>query len=440
MESLARLIGQPFMPWQAQVANVAGELLADGRPAYREVRVTVPRQSGKTTLILVVEVDRSLNWGDRQRTLYAAQDRNSSREKWGEQVDLLRDTPLRRLVKVRQSNGSERILWPSTTSTIGITASGETSGHGQTLDLAVIDEAFAQRDERLMQAFRPAQVTRPNAQIWVVSTMGGAESFFLHDRVDDGRARVDSGQQQGVCYFEWSAADDDDPDDPATWWGCMPALGHTVTEEVIQADHDAMDPAEFSRAYLNRRAAAGRPVIDAATWAACRDSQSQLAGLPCFAIDVVPDRSAAAIGVAGWRADRRRHVEIVEHRPGVDWVVERMQRLERRWRPLPVVVDPGSPAGSLLVDLAAAGVPTVTVSAREYAQACGMVFDAIADGQVRHLEQPVLNGAVAAARKRVLGDAWAWARKTGGDISPLVAVTLSHWGLVKAGQGDPQIL
>jgi hypothetical protein len=105
-----------------------------------------------------------------------------------------------------------------------------------------------------------------------------------------------------------------------------------------------------------------------------------------------------------------------------------------------VVVDPGSPAGSLLVDLAAAGVPTVTVSAREYAQACGMVFDAIADGQVRHLEQPVLNGAVAAARKRVLGDAWAWARKTGGDISPLVAVTLSHWGLVKAGQGDPQIL
>ena len=77
------------MPWQAQVANVAGELLTDGRPAFREVRVTVPRQSGKTTLILVVEVDRSLNWGPGQRSLYAAQDRNNSRAKWEEQVDLL---------------------------------------------------------------------------------------------------------------------------------------------------------------------------------------------------------------------------------------------------------------------------------------------------------------------------------------------------------------
>jgi phage terminase large subunit-like protein len=251
---------------------------------------------------------------------------------------------------------------------------------------------------------------------------------------------VEAGQTDGVCYFEWSAGDDDDPDDPATWWGCMPALGHTVTEAVIQADHDAMDPAEFARAYLNRRAATGRPVIDAVSWQACRDSSSQLAGLACFALDVTPDRGASSIGVAGWRQDRRRHIEIVEHRPGTDWVVERMVRLERRWRPLPVVVDPGSPAGSLLVDLAAAGIPTVTVSAREYAQACGQFYDAVIDGQVRHLEQPVLNLAVAAARKRVLGDAWAWARKTGGDISPLVSVTLAHWGLVKAGQGVPQIL
>jgi hypothetical protein len=52
----------------------------------------------------------------------------------------------------------------------------------------------------------------------------------------------------------------------------------------------------------------------------------------------------------------------------------------------------------------------------------------------------VLNSAVAAARKRALGDAWAWARKVGGDVSPLVAVTLARWGLVKAGRGEPQIL
>jgi hypothetical protein len=428
------------MPWQAQVANVATELLPDGRPAYREVRVTVPRQSGKTTLILVAELDRSLNWGPMQRTLYAAQDRNNSRAKWEEQAEMLSATPARRLFTVRRQSGLERWHFRQTGSTVGITASGEASGHGQTLDLGIIDEAFAQRDERLAQAFRPAMVTRPHAQMWVVSTMGTDESFFLHDRVDDGRARVESGETTGVCYFEWSAGDDDDPDDPETWWRCMPALGHTVTEDVIRADHDAMEPGEFARGYLNRRASSGRPVIDPASWGACRDGRSQLGGLPCFSLDVTPDRGAASICVAGWTKDGRRHLEVIEHRPNTDWCVQRLVELERRWHPWPTVIDPASPAGALLVDLAAAGVQTDTVNAREYAQACGMFYDAVIDGSVRHLEQPILNMAVFGARKRPLGDAWAWARKTSVDISPLVGVTLAHWGLVKAGSGSVQIL
>ena len=41
------------MPWQRHVADIAYELDEEtGRLAYREVRLTVPRQSGKTTLML----------------------------------------------------------------------------------------------------------------------------------------------------------------------------------------------------------------------------------------------------------------------------------------------------------------------------------------------------------------------------------------------------
>jgi hypothetical protein len=431
------------MPWQHTVADVAGEIEpSTGLPAYREVRITVPRQSGKTTIVLVVEVDRCIAWGPLQRVLYAAQDRNNSRAKWEEHGELLKVTPLKPAFRMRRQTGLERMVWPATGSTIGITASGETSGHGQTLDLGVIDEAFAQKDERLVQAFRPAMMTRPSAQQWVLSTMGTEESLFLHDRVDDGRARVEADERAGVCYFEWSAGDDDDPDDPETWWRCMPALGYTVTQAVVQADHDSMPPDEFARAYLNRRTAAGRPVIDAVAWQRATDGASNLAGLPCFAVDVTPDRAWASIGVAGWRPDGRVHLELVEHRPGTEWVVERMNQLYARWHPWPVVVDPASPAGSLLVDFAALGVPTEAVQTREYAQACEQFFDAVMGDltKVAHRDQPALNLAIAAARKRVLGDAWAWARKVGGDVSPLVAVTLARWGLVKAGQGEPQIL
>jgi hypothetical protein len=46
-----------------------------------------------------------------------------------------------------------------------------------------------------------------------------------------------------------------------------------------------------------------------------------------------------------------------------------------------------------------------------------------------HLDQPLLNTAVAAARKRAVGDAWAWHRKDSTtDITPLVAATLALWG------------
>jgi hypothetical protein len=219
----------------------------------------------------------------------------------------------------------------------------------------------------------------------------------------------------------------------------MPALGYTITEAVVQIDHDALASDEFARAYLNRRQGGGPPVIDAGTWAACLDPHSQLTGLPCFAVDVTPDRAWGAIGVAGWRGNHSTHVEVVAHQPGTDWIVPRLTDLVKRWRPWPVVIDPASPAGSLLIDLASLGIPTDTVTARDYAAACGQLFDAVIGRQLVHLDQPVLSQAVAAARKRVLGDAWAWGRRTGGDVCALVAITLARYGLMKGGDSEFRI-
>ena len=298
---------------------MALEVDSRGVPFYREVRITIPRQSGKTTLLLVVEVDRSLAWAGAQRCLYTAQGRQEARAKLEEQVDLLDRSPLRPLYRMRRQSGHESIRW-RTGSTIGITASGKESGHGQTLDLAVIDEAFAQVDNRLEQAFRPAMVTRAAAQLWVVSTAGTDESTFLRDRVDDGRARVEADERAGVAYFEWSAEPDADPDDPATWWTCMPALGRTVSVETIAKDKAAMEAGEFQRAYLNMWVGGGAPVIDASTWAGLADPRSQPGRILAMGLDVTPSRDYGSIAVASRRPDGRIHVEVVDHRPGTEWI------------------------------------------------------------------------------------------------------------------------
>jgi hypothetical protein len=415
------------------VLDVAFELEPDGRPAYREVRVTVPRQQGKTAgLLLPVMVHRALGGVDAraQRILYTAQDRNHSREKWSEQVEVLDGSPLRRLYRVRRSNGSEAIRW-RTGSVHQITASGEKSGHGFTLDLGVIDEAFAQVDDRLVQAFRPAMLTRPLAQLWVVSTAGTDESTFLRERVEDGRARVEAGERSGVAYFEWSAPDDADVDDPATWSAAMPALGELIDLDTVRADREAMDEGEFARAYLNRWSPGGTPVFDLASWVACLDPASGSSTPPAFGVDVAPDRGHASIAAAAGRSDGRVHLEVVDRRAGTDWLVPRLGELLERWSPVAVTVDPSGPAGSLVTDLSRLPrvPPLVLVTARQYAAACGQVFDDVATGRIAHRGQPALDDAVVAARRRSSGDAWVWARPSSGtDPSPLIAATLARYG------------
>ncbi len=76
LADIAEALGQPLMPWQRDVAAVACEINPDtGLPAYREVVVTVPRQSGKTTLFLAWQIHRtqSLRWVQPQRSVFSAQ-------------------------------------------------------------------------------------------------------------------------------------------------------------------------------------------------------------------------------------------------------------------------------------------------------------------------------------------------------------------------------
>lgn len=424
------------MPWQQYVVDVALEV--DPRTeqlAYQEIGLTVPRQSGKTTVWLALMVHRALGFGPpagpRQNILYTAQTRNDARKKLeDEHLPILSASPLKKLFRARMTNGNEAILWRNG-SKHGITSNTEKAGHGDTLDLGVLDEAFAQVDDRAEQAMKPAMVTRRNAQFGWTSTAGTAASTYLLSKVELGRAVVENELGTGICFFEWSADPDADPADPATWVGCMPAYGLTALPEAVANFQRTMKPNEFRRAFLNiaDTEAAPEQVIPAETWRALADAKSSALDPVAFAADVTPARDAGAIAVAGARKDGRMHAEVIDARRGVDWIVPRLMELREKWSPCVVVVDAAGPAGSLIVPLEREGVEVYKPSAREAAQACGQLYDAATSDALRHLDQAELNSALAGAARRPLGDAWAWARKTSSsDISPLVAVTLAMYG------------
>jgi len=430
------------MPWQQLVADVALEIdPATGLLAHREVVLTVPRQSGKTTLLLSVMVHRARGFGTRQRILYTAQTRNDARRKWEEEhVRTLERSPLRTLFRVKKSNGSEAIHWDNGSSH-GITSSTEKAGHGETLDVGTIDEAFALEDDRLEQALKPTMITRPQPQLWVVSTAGTRKSAYLRGKVDAGRARSELGASSGVAYFEWSAPPESDPGDPATWWSCMPALGHTVTESAIRANFESMSLPEFRRAFLNQwpdDAPDEWLVIAKAVWDGLADPGGQMVRPGMFSADVTPERSHAAIAVAGLRLGGGVQVEVIDHRRGTGWVLEAAGTLRERFGPVPWVVDAAGPAGSLVAPLEAAGFEVVKPTARDATHAAQGFYDDCHNGALFHLDDPLLNAALAGAQKRPLGDAWAWARKgLSVDISPLVCASNARWGLVSRPEDKP---
>ncbi|MFJ8081973.1 terminase large subunit domain-containing protein [Streptomyces sp. NPDC096205] len=454
-------LGAPPMPWQKYVSDVALEIDPDtGLFAHREVGLSVSRQQGKTELCLGAQVHRALAW-QRQNIVYAAQTRGMARQRWEDEFwEKISGSDLAKLARIRKSNGNEAILWGRTRSRMGITANTEKAGHGPPLDLGFIDEAFAHEDDRLEQAFSPAMLTRAMAQLWWASAGGTTKSVWLNRKRENGRRLIEelwavlaedpAADRPRSCYFEWFAPEDMDRADPATWRATLPALGHTVTEAIIAAELEKMDPAEFDRAYLNRTRKPTPPAdpnVPKAKWSGLVDAASKpVADTVALALDVSQDRKRAAISAASLRPDGKVHVEVVAYRPGTDWLVPAMVKLHSLWAPVAVAVASGSPAASLIDDLVAAGINVpedkanpmrgdlAVMRSGDITEACGQLADAMNQSTIRHLDQVPLTAAVTGARTRRQGDAWTLDRTNSlVDISPLCAATFARWALLIRG-------
>lgn len=455
-------LGAPPMPWQKYVSDVALEIdPATGLFAHREVGLSVSRQQGKTELTLGAQVHRAMAW-PRQNIVYAAQTRGMARQRWEDEFwEKISGSPLAKYARIRKSNGNEAILFPGKRSRMGITANTEKAGHGPPLDLGFIDEAFAHEDDRLEQAFSPAMLTRSMAQLWWASAGGTTKSVWLNKKREKGRELIEAlfdalaedpdAPRPRACYFEWYAPEDMDRADPATWRATLPALGYTVTEEIIAAELEKMDPAEFDRAYLNRTrkpTPPSDPNVPKAAWPDLVDMASRpVADSVALALDVSQDRKRAAISAASLRPDGKVHVEVVAHRPGTDWLVPAVAKLHKLWKPVAVAVaSAGAPAGSLIDDLIAAGIDVpkdrehpqrgdlAVMRSGDITEACGQMADAMNQSTVVHIDQVPLTAAVNGARTRRNGDAWTLDRTNSlTDISPLCAATFARWALLIRG-------
>lgn len=461
---LAAAAGLILDPWQCDALSLMLSVRADGKWAAFEYAELVSRQNGKSAGILVPRAMAGFLLFGEHRILWSAHQYRTAMESFAglKQFLLALGEEIRPnvidvdgvQVKVNNTNGDESFERLDTGAVLKMIARSKGSARGFSADVQIIDEAFAYTSGQ-QEAQAPTATAKPNAQIIYASSppldrWSGEVLFSL-------RARAMSGEDDGLGYRDWGLDLDLEKlsrmgpservtvlDDLKNWAATNPALGlGRVSDESIRRNRRSMTEEGFARECLGCwpvQAGEGGQ-IPAASWKSCQDEGSTPERADVIGVDAALDRSFAVLALAGRRElDDLPHLEVIDQRAGMAWVVQRCKELRDRHE-CSFIVDPIGPAGSLIPDLIAAGLEVDQPDGREWVGACASLYDAIVEDRMRHLGQAQLNDAVKVARRRDVGDGvWAWARrKSGGDIAALAAATGALWGLEQRGGVQPWV-
>lgn len=380
MAKVSAALGRPLMPWQQQAADVAGEVDSRGRFVYKTIVITVPRQSGKTAAVLALGLHRVLTTQN-AKVWYTAQTGQIARERFLEDMAVDAERILAPSIAVKRGAGDTRLVFPALHSQFRPHPPTDTSLHSEQSDLNIIDEPWAFSEvqgDGLIQAIQPTQNTRPNAQTIYLSTMGDARSTWWHDIVD--RAR--SGEDPHTAIFDWGLPEGHDPTDLDAVIRAHPAVGHTIEPDTVRAAAGNMKPAEFARAYANIRTQTRVSVFSSDVLARVikETATMGLGAKLAFGVATSWDRSTSVIAACGEAPDGTPVCEIIEARPGTNWVADRLVELTAH-APKAILVDSRSPASSIATDPDLAEIITQPTST-QLAGGTGLFLDSINRGDI----------------------------------------------------------
>ena len=346
--NVARLLGIELMPWQRHVVDIATEYrLNDAGQRvyrYRTVLISVPRQSGKTTLMTPVRLHRLMTRPgiDAFATAQTGKDARARIMKMIEQVEM---SPLAGLFKSSRQNGAEGLQCIGNKSKLIRFSPVAGALHGETPHLVDFDEIWKyseQLGDMLLGGASPGQITLGGqAQIWMISTKGTAQSTFMNKWVEAGEA----GTDPSLAFFDWRKPEGMDLDEPATWWAYHPALGNTITEDDLRKEmySEGMSLSERVRAYGNLLTIAGEQIIPAEVW---DDAAHDHETIPAWdqigvGVEVAPGNSCAAVVAGWWDEDDNPNVRVLHQAPGTSWLPQYLLELRENFGITPAADDAG---------------------------------------------------------------------------------------------------
>lgn len=416
-----------------------------GRWVALESAIVEARQNGKTAGVLLPVVLFDLFLMDPDRIVWTAHLFRTSRDAFDDFCACVETAPelSSRVKKIVAGHGEEAIELHNG-ATLEFLARSQGGGRGLGGKRVVFDEALILGSGALT-GLMPTLSARPDPQINYGSSAALASSDHLHDLVGRGRA----GNDPSLIWVEYCAPGSwDDPgckvekcahlrdspgcalDNEELWPFANHTVGKRITYAYVRSERRTLPPIGFGRERLgwHEASVAASGVINAGLWESRKDASSIAVGRVGMGVDAAPDLVSAAIGMTGVREDGKRHWQVLRHDAGTAWVVQQF----KDYRDVDgldfgaIGIDPSSPAGALIQPLRDAGFEVEETTGRVLVQAWGSFKKDVDDDNGRHMGQATFDQAIRDARNAPSGDVEKFSRKkSSGDITPLVAVTLS---------------
>jgi hypothetical protein len=440
-----RELAVEFDGWQHGLGSIALGKRADGKYAATVggVVLSIPRQVGKTFLVGMIVIALCLLHPGLTVLWTAHRTRTATKTFQTLKGMTSRAKVKPHMLEPRNANGEQEVRFRNG-SVIMFGAREQGFGRGfDEVDVEVFDEAQILTEKALEDMVPATNQSRQEAGalLFFMGTPPRPSDGDRGDEFTNRRAMALSGKARDMVYVELSADPDADPDDRKQWAKANPSFpGHTPVEAMLRMRANLTDVDSFRREGLGiwDDVAVNRPIPPAA-WRALADPKGAALSVSrvVLALDIPPERESAAIVACGFRPDESWQVEVVAHEPGTDWVVARLAAVAAARSISGVVIDQASAAASLIDAVESAGLRVIKASSRDMAAACGGLFDAVVASGLRQVPHPSMDAALAGAKRRKLGDAWALDRRSPGvDISPLVGAALAHWGATREGMHE----
>lgn len=405
-EAAAKDLGIKLMPWQ----RYTGRFLTgrSGRHwTFREVCIVVARQNGKTSLLDPLILQR-LRAGE--NILHTAQNRDLPRQTFLRIARLVAGLP--EIESIRKANGQEEIL--AVNGGRYKLVAPNANVRGESADLVLIDEVREQRDQDVMDAILPTIMARKDPQIIYLSNAGDNESVVLNEL----RRRRETDRH--LAYLEWSAAPGRALDDRDGWAEANPALGVTITEEMLASFLVKGPTTSFETENLCRWVESMAPrVVGDVAWARCR-GPVEPPRRPTMAISMDASGTRASAAIAWHQSDGTVGTRVIADVTGnpinVNLLGPDLRQASLRLGVSAVSFDPATDA-----DLARHLKNSKPLSGMVYANASETFLRVIESGRLRWEDAEQVTADLAWLVRKVSNETGTWQAVKAKDDRPITA-------------------